>query len=97
MTDPVTERVRKLGGTTIRSIGDIARRQRVLDNDADDVTPQGMLAGLRDDNGDLAARLREWHALCEEHRDVVTASLIEIWLDEAEGRRWFLFETARRV
>jgi len=95
MTDPIAERARKLGGTTLRSIGQIARQSRVLDNDADYVAPQDMLAELRDDNGDLATRLRELHGLCEEHRDVVTASLIENWLDEAEGRRWFLFETGR--
>jgi starvation-inducible DNA-binding protein len=97
MTDPVAERARKLGGTTIRSIGHIARNQRVLDNDAPFVDPQDMLAELRDDNGDLATRLRELHALCEEYHDVVTASLIENWLDEAEGRRWFLFETGRKM
>ena len=96
MTDPVAERARKLGGTTLRSIGHIARNQRVLDNDAPFVDPQDMLAELRDDNGDLATRLRELHALCEEYHDVVTASLIENWLDEAEGRRWFLFETGRK-
>lgn len=96
MTDPIAERARKLGGTTLRSIGQIARLSRVLDNDADYVEPQDMLAELRDDNGDLATRLRALHELCEEHRDVVTASLIENWLDEAEGRRWFLFETGRR-
>jgi starvation-inducible DNA-binding protein len=97
MTDPIAERARKLGGTTLRSIGQIARQSRVLDNDADYVSPQDMLAELRDDNGDLATRLRELHGLCEEYRDVVTASLIENWLDEAEGRRWFLFETGRRA
>jgi starvation-inducible DNA-binding protein len=96
MTDPIAERARKLGGATLRSIGQIARLSRVLDNDADYVEPQDMLAELRDDNGDLATRLRALHELCEEHRDVVTASLIENWLDEAEGRRWFLFETGRR-
>ncbi|WDF72565.1 Dps family protein [Novosphingobium sp. KACC 22771] len=96
MTDPIAERARKLGGTTLRSIGQIARQSRVLDNDADYVEPQDMLAELRDDNGDLVKHLRALHELCEEHRDVVTASLIENWLDEAEGRRWFLFETGRR-
>lgn len=96
MTDPIAERARKLGGTTLRSIGQIARQSRVLDNDADYVEPQDMLAELRDDNGDLVTHLRALHELCEEHRDVVTASLIENWLDEAEGRRWFLFETGRR-
>ncbi len=95
MTDDIAERVRKLGGTTIRSIGHIARLQRVLDNDADYVDPKDMLAELRDDNRDLIARLREAHDLCDEHRDVATASLIENWIDEAERRHWFLFETTR--
>jgi starvation-inducible DNA-binding protein len=95
--DPIAERVRKIGGTTIRSIGHVARLQRVLDNDADYVDPIDMLAELRDDNGDLARRLHELHALCEEHGDVATASLVETWIDEAEGRRWFLFETTRRA
>jgi len=96
-TDIVAERVRKVGGLTLRSIGQIARLQRVLDNDADFVAPQDMLAELRADNLDLVARLRAAHALCDEHRDVATASLIENWIDEAEGRAWFLFEAGRRV
>ncbi len=94
-TDDIAERVRKLGDTTIRSIGQIARLQRVLDNDADYVTPSDMLAELRDDNIRLTANLRETHSLCDEHRDVATASLIEIWIDEAEKRTWFLFEATR--
>ena len=97
MTDPIAERVRKIGGTTLRSIGHIARLQRVLDNDADYVEPEDMLAELREDNAALAARLREAHGLCEQHRDVATASLIEVWLDETERRAWFLFETSRRA
>jgi starvation-inducible DNA-binding protein len=96
MTDPMAERVRKLGGSTIRSIGDISRRQRFSDNDADFVQPHGMLAELREDNSTLAARMRALHDLCNEHGDVATASLIENWIDEAEGRAWFLFETLRR-
>ena len=96
MTDPVAERVRKIGGITVHSIGQIARLQRVLDNDADFVTPVDMLAELRDDNRALAAALRETHDLCNDHRDVATASLIEIWIDETERRTWFLFETAGR-
>jgi starvation-inducible DNA-binding protein len=96
MTDPVAERVRKLGCTTLRSIGQISRNQRVLDNDADYVEPLDMLAELRDDNHALAARLREAHGVCEQHRDVATASLIEIWIDETERRTWFLFESSRR-
>jgi len=94
-TDAIAERARKIGGTTIRSAGHITRLQRVLDNDADYVDPLDMLAELRDDNGDLARRLVELHQLCDAHGDIATASLIENWVDEAEGRRWFLFETTR--
>ena len=88
--------MRKIGGTTLRSIGHVARLKRVLDNDAEFVTPQDMLAELREDNKELTARLRETHDLCDEHGDVATASLIENWIDEAERRTWFLFETTRR-
>jgi starvation-inducible DNA-binding protein len=95
-TDPLAERVRKIGGGTIRSIGNIARLQRIEDNDAQFVTPADMLAELRDDNKDLAARLFEVHELCDEHNDVATASLLEVWIDEAERRTWFLFEATRR-
>jgi starvation-inducible DNA-binding protein len=95
ITDTIAERVRKLGGTTLRSIGHIARLQRVLDNDADYVTPLDMLSELRDDNLQLTARMREAHDACDEHGDVATASLLEIWIDEAERRTWFLFETSR--
>ena len=94
-TDDVAERVRKIGGTTLRSIGQIARLQRVLDNEADYVTPLDMLAELRDDNLQLAARMRETHELCDEHGDVATASLLENWIDEAERRVWFLYEASR--
>ena len=97
MTDPIAERVRKLGGITLRSIGQIARTQRVLDNDAEYVEPLDMLAELAEDNKTLAARLREAHNVCEEHRDVATTSLIEVWIDETERRAWFLFETTRRA
>ena len=97
ITDPIAERVRKVGGPTIRSIGQISRTQRVLDNDADYVDPSDMLAELRDDNGALVTRLREAHNVCEGHRDVATTSLIEIWVDEAERRSWFLFEAGRGV
>ena len=96
-TDPIAERVRKLGGTTLRSIGHIAGLQRVLDNDADFVTPQDMLAELRDDNMQLAAHMRETHNVCDEHGDVATASLLENWIDEAERRIWFLFEAGRKA
>jgi len=94
-TDDIAERVRKIGGTTLRSIGHIGRLQRVLDNDADFVTPLDMLAELRDDNRQLVANLRETHDLCDEHGDVASTSLIENWIDEAERRAWFLFETSR--
>jgi starvation-inducible DNA-binding protein len=91
-TDAIAERVRKIGGTTLRSIGHIGRLQRIQDNNAEFVTPLDMLAELRDDNKQLVANLRETHDLCDEHRDVATASLIEVWIDEAERRTWFLFE-----
>src|SRR5213080_2956717 len=96
MTDPIAERVRKIGGLTLRSIGNISRTQRVLDNDAEYVEPLDMLSELTEDNKELATRLREAHNVCEEHRDVATASLIEVWIDETERRAWFLFETTRR-
>ena len=96
MTDPIAERVRKIGGLTLRSIGHIARLQRIEDNDAEYVEPSDMLAELREDNQNLAARLREAHDVCEEHDDLATASLIEVWIDETERRTWFLFESARR-
>jgi len=96
MTDPIAERVRKVGGTTLKSIGHIARTQRVLDNDAEYVEPLDMLAELREDNMQLAARFREAHNVCDEHRDVATASLIEVWIDETERRTWFLFEASRK-
>jgi len=95
MTDTIAERVRKLGGATLRSIGHIAKLQRISDNDADYVDAQDMLAELRDDNKTLAARLREAHEVCDQHRDIATASLIEVWIDEAETRTWYLFEASR--
>ena len=95
-TDPIAERVRKLGGATLRSIGQISRLQRVLDNDADYVTPPDMLAELREDNQALAGRMRQAHVVCDEHGDVATASLIEVWIDEAERRIWFLYEAGRK-
>lgn len=95
MTDPLAERIRKLGGLTIRSIGHIARTQRVLDNDAEYVEPSDMLAELRDDNTNLAASLRQAHNVCDAHRDVASSSLIDVWVDEAERRAWFLFESGR--
>jgi len=94
-TDDMAERVRKIGGTTLRSIGHVSRLQRIKDNNADFVTPMDMLAELRDDNKELVARMRETHGLCDEHGDVATASLLETWIDEAERRSWFLFEATR--
>jgi len=96
-TDDIAERVRKIGGTTLRSIGHIGRLQRIKDNDADFVTPLDMLAELRDDNKQLEASMRETHHLCEEHGDVATTSLLETWMDEAERRTWFLFEASRHA
>jgi len=95
-TDDIAERVRKIGGRTLHSVGEIGRLKRVLDNDADYVTPLDMLAELREDNKMLAARLREVHDVCDEHRDIATASLIEVWIDETERRTWFLFEASRQ-
>ena len=94
-TDAIAERVRKLGRTTIRSIGHIKRLQRLLDNDADFVTPEDMLAELREDNIQLAGYMRETHDMCSELGDVATTSLLENWIDEAEERVWFLFESSR--
>jgi len=96
MTDPIAERIRKTGGSTLRSIGHIARMQRIKDNDAEYVDPLDMLAELREDNQTLAARLREVHDVVDEVRDIATASLIENWIDETERRTWFLFEASRR-
>jgi starvation-inducible DNA-binding protein len=96
MTDPIAERVRKIGGTTIRSTGHIARLQRIADNDAEFVTPSGMLAELREDNMRVAAAMRVTHDTCDKYNDVATASLLEVWLDETERRVWFLYESGRR-
>jgi starvation-inducible DNA-binding protein len=96
MTDPIAERIRKTGGNTLRSIGQISRMQRIQDNDADYVDPKDMLAELREDNQTLAMRLREVHDMVDEVRDIATASLIENWIDETERRTWFLFESSRR-
>jgi starvation-inducible DNA-binding protein len=92
MTDPIAERIRKIGGLTIKSIGQISRLQRVLDNNAEYVDPPDMIAELADDNKTLATRLREAHNVCEQHRDVATTSLIEVWIAETERRTWFLAE-----
>ncbi|MQX38713.1 DNA starvation/stationary phase protection protein [Sinorhizobium meliloti] len=95
MVDPLAERVRKIGGTTLKSISHIGRIQRLLDNDADYVTPEDMLAELREDNKQLTTIMRQTHGLAADHNDVASASLLENWIDEAEQRTWFLFETSR--
>jgi starvation-inducible DNA-binding protein len=94
-TDAIAERVRKIGGATLRSIGQIARLQRIVDNDKEFVAAQDMLAELCEDNAQLAARLRSAHFLCDQFGDVATASLIEMWIDETERRIWFLYEATR--
>lgn len=93
MTDTIAERARKIGDTTLRSIGDIAQHQRLLDNNDQSLTPQSMLEGLVADSRCLTKLMRGGHEVCEEFRDVATASLIEVWIDEAERRMWFLHET----
>jgi starvation-inducible DNA-binding protein len=95
MTDSIAERVRKIGGLTIKSISQISRLQRVLDNNAEYVDPPDMIAELAEDNKTLTGRLREAHNVCDEHRDIATASLIEVWTDETERRTWFLSEIKR--
>jgi starvation-inducible DNA-binding protein len=97
MTDPIAERIRKIGRRTITSIGEISRNQRIKDNDAEFVTPQDMLAELESDNRQLTEELRQAHNVCSEARDVATTSLIEVWIDETERRTWFLFESTRRM
>jgi starvation-inducible DNA-binding protein len=95
MTDDIAERVRKIGGTTIRSIGHIARLQRIADNDADYVTPKDMLSELHEDEKALVLSMRAAHTLCDDAEDVATASLLENWIDQTQRRSWFLFETTR--
>ncbi len=95
ITDDIAERARKIGGTSLRSIGEVSRLQRIVDNDADYVTPRDMLAELQGDNKQLVAELRRTHEVCEQYNDVATASLIEVWIDEAERRAWFLYESTR--
>jgi starvation-inducible DNA-binding protein len=95
MTDDIAERARKIGGSTLKSIGHIARLQRLLDNDANFVTPEDMLAELRDDNKELVAIMRQVHQLASDLNDSATTSLLEIWIDQTERRHWFLFETTR--
>jgi starvation-inducible DNA-binding protein len=97
MTDEIAERVRKIGGTTIRSIGHISMLQRLADNDADYVTPGDMLSELHEDEKALVLSMRAVHALCDDAGDVATASLLENWIDQAQRRGWFLFESTRRA
>ena len=95
MTDPIAERVRKVGARTLHSIGEIKRLQRLLDNDAEFVSPLDMLSELRDDNSQVTKAMREAHSVCDEYNDIATASLLEVWIDETERRTWFLFEACR--
>ena len=95
MTDAIAERARKIGGATLRSIGQVARLQRIADNNADYVKPLDMIIELRDDNATLTRNMREIHSLCDEAGDIATASLLENWIDETEKRTWFLFECSR--
>lgn len=95
MTDPIAERVRKIGALTLHSVGQVGQLQHIADNNADYVEPDDMLAELHEDNQALAGRLRSAHGVCEERGDVATTSLIEVWLDETERRAWFLFEATR--
>jgi len=95
MTDPIAERIRKLGGMTLRSIGHVSRLQRVIDNDADYVDPVDMLTELCEDSKQFTEQLRDAHSLCDKHRDIATVSLIDDWIDESEKRTWFLFESSR--
>jgi starvation-inducible DNA-binding protein len=97
MTDPIAERARKIGGTTIRSISDIAKNQRVKDNNKESVSPMDMIGELCDDNQQLTRSLRATHEICDRHNDVATASLIEVWIDESEKRTWFLAEIIQEV
>ncbi|HEX7675204.1 MAG TPA: DNA starvation/stationary phase protection protein [Bdellovibrio sp.] len=96
MTDQLAERVRKVGGMTLKSIGQVSRMQRISDNDAEFVTPEDMLSELCQDNRTLTASLREAHDVCEEHHDIASTSLIEVWIDETEKRSWFLYEATRQ-
>jgi starvation-inducible DNA-binding protein len=97
MTDDIAERARKIGGTTLHSIGEISKYQRLKDNNAEFVAPHDMLAELSADNQRLTKFLRASHEICEEYNDVATASLIEVWIDQTERRTWFLFETLRKI
>jgi len=97
MTDPMAERIRKIGRLTMHSIGEISRTQRIADNDAEYVAPLDMLAELRDDNQHLVVKMREAHEACEDGKDIATASQLEVWIDETERRTWFLYEATRNA
>jgi starvation-inducible DNA-binding protein len=97
MTDDIAERARKIGGTTLHSIGEIAKHQRIKDNSREFVAPKDMLEELLADNQKLAQYFRSAHEVCEKHNDVATASLIEVWIDQTERRTWFLFETVQEL
>ena len=97
ITDTIAERARKIGGTTIRSISDIAKNQRLKDNNKENVSPMDMISELREDNQQLTRSLRATHEVCDRHNDVATASLIEVWIDESEKRTWFLAEIVQDV
>ena len=97
ISDTIAERARKIGGTTIRSVSDIARNQRLKDNNKEGVSPQEMISELREDNLQLTRSLRAAHEVCDRHNDVATASLIEVWIDESERRTWFLAEIAHNA
>jgi starvation-inducible DNA-binding protein len=97
MTDDIAERARKIGGTTIHSIGEISKNQRLTDNSQEFVAPKDMLAELLEDNKKLTKYMRATHEVCEKHNDVATASLIEVWIDQTERRSWFLFETVQEL
>jgi starvation-inducible DNA-binding protein len=97
MTDDIAERARKIGGTTIHSIGEISKNQRLTDNSQEFVAPKEMLAELLEDNKKLTKYMRATHEVCEKHNDVATASMIEVWIDQTERRTWFLFETVQEL
>jgi starvation-inducible DNA-binding protein len=97
MTDDIAERARKIGGSTLHSIGEIAKHQRLKDNSEEFVSPKDMLSELLDDNQKLTKYLRAAHEVCEKHNDIATASLIEVWVDQTERRSWFLFETVQEL
>ena len=95
-TDQLAERVRKLGGTTVKSIGQVAKLQTIKDNDEDYVPPREMLRELMEDNKHMASAMRKAHKLCDDNEDSGAAGLLETFIDETERRTWFLFEASRQ-